>query len=241
MTATSAEAAFWGPTVLSGHSYVADANNGITVRPFVLHYYANQCMIIGATPLTIPVGHNLAAVIDVLGDFREVTGAGNHNYPITTVVDAEGKPTGETVNNPPHDQISISGTLSGKPYAEGAFINLHCRAGLPLVGDKYKGRTIFRWVIDGEDGTIELLHREQDGPVFGGFMSVAEKTLLLNGIEVPVEETELDKLGNTAKAWYEYAKGDKGKYTTIGDAVKIHRVLDATLTSIKEGRKITLL
>ncbi|KAK7676296.1 hypothetical protein QCA50_020750 [Cerrena zonata] len=222
MTATSAEAAFWGPTVLSGHSYVADANNG-------------------ATPLTIPVGHNLAAVIDVLGDFREVTGAGNHNYPITTVVDAEGKPTGETVNNPPHDQISISGTLSGKPYAEGAFINLHCRAGLPLVGDKYKGRTIFRWVIDGEDGTIELLHREQDGPVFGGFMSVAEKTLLLNGIEVPVEETELDKLGNTAKAWYEYAKGDKGKYTTIGDAVKIHRVLDATLTSIKEGRKITLL
>lgn len=189
----------------------------------------------------IPVGHNLVAVIDVLGDFREVTGAGTNNYPTTAVVDAEGNPTGETIYNPPHDQISISGTLSGKPYAEGAFVNLHCRVGLPLVGDKYKGRTIFRWVIDGEGGTIELVHRERDGITFGGFISVAEKTVLLNGIEIPLEETELDKLENTGKAWYEYAKGDEGRYTTIDDAVKIHRILDATLTSIKEGRRIVLI
>ena len=64
---------------------------------------------------------------------------------------------------------------------------------------------------------------------------------MLNGEEVPLDETELDQLGNTAKAWYEFSKGEEGKYTTIDDAVRIHRVLDAALRSIDEGRKITLL
>ena len=192
------------------------------------------------TPLSVPVGHFLVALRDVLGDFREITGSGTNAYPLTRVVDENGKPTGDTVDNPPFDQISISGIVSGKPYAEGAFVNIHCRAGLRYYGDENKGRTWFRWIIDGEEGTIELIHREQDGE-FGSLISAAEKTILLNGVEVPLEETELDKLGNTAKAWYEFSKGENGKYTTIDDAVKIHRVLDAVSHSIDEGKKITLL
>ena len=74
----------------------------------------------------------------------------------------------------------------------------------------------------------------------GAFLGLRDKAVLLNGKEVPLDETELDKLGNTAKAWYEYAKGEEGKYTTIEDSVTIHRVLDATLKSIKEGRKVIL-
>lgn len=180
------------------------------------------------------------AVTDVLGDFREVTAAGITHFPTATVVDAEGKPTGETITNTPHDQISISGTLAGKRYAEGAFFNLHTRVGLRSRGENTKARTLFRWVIDGEDGTIELLNREQDGEM-GAFINLHEKIVLLNGVEVPLEETELDKLGNTAKAWAEYAKGEEGKYTTIDDAVRLHRVLDAVLKSIKDGKKVTLL
>lgn len=180
------------------------------------------------------------AVTDVLGDFRDVTAAGTHRHPTTTVVDAQGKPTGETIHNTPYDQIAISGILSGKPYAEGAFFNLHTRAALPFRGENNKARTIFRWIIDGEDGTIELVHRKQDGEL-GSFISLHEKTILLNGVEVPLEETELDKLGNTAKAWAEYAKGEEGKYTTIDDAVRLHRVLDAVLTSIEDGKKVALL
>ena len=177
---------------------------------------------------------------DILGDFSEVTGAATNAYPTSILVDAEGKPTGEVITSPPHDQIAVSGILTGKSYAEGAFINIHCRAALPLGGDKIKGRTLYRWIIDGEDGTIELVHREQDGE-WGAFLGLKEKTVLLNGEEVPLDETELDKLGNTAKAWYEFSKGEEGKYTTIDDAVRIHRVLDAALRSIDEGRKITLL
>lgn len=180
------------------------------------------------------------AVTDVLGDFHDVTAAGTHRYPTTTIIDAQGNPTGETISNPPHDQFAISGTLSGKPYAEGAFINLHTRANLRYRGENYKGRTIFRWVIDGEDGTIELIHRKQEGQL-GSYINIHEMTILLNGDEVSLEETELDKLGNTAKAWAEYAKGEQGKYTTIDDAVRVHRVLDAVLDSIKEGRRINLL
>ena len=87
---------------------------------------------------------------DILGDFSEVTGAATNAYPTSTLVDAEGKPTGQVITNPPHDQIALSGILTGKPYAEGAFINIHCRAALPLGGDKIKGRTLYRWIIDGE-------------------------------------------------------------------------------------------
>ncbi|KAK7676295.1 hypothetical protein QCA50_020749 [Cerrena zonata] len=217
-SAGGSEGYFWGPFVSASLSYGAEITNG-------------------ATPLSIAVGHLLVAVTDILGDLREVTGAGSINYPTAILVDAEGKPTGGTLHNPPHDQVAISGILSGKPYAEGAFINIHCRAGLR---SKDKGRTLFRWVIDGEDGTIELVHREQDG-VLGCFISMTEKTVLLNGDEVLVEETELDKLGNTAKAWDEFSKGEQGKYTTIDDAMRIHRVLDATLTSIKKGRKVYLI
>ena len=180
------------------------------------------------------------AVADILGDFSEVTGAATNAYPTSILVDADGQPTGEVINNPPHDQISLSGILKGKPYAEGAFINLHCRAALRLRGDNNKGRTLFRWIIDGEDGTIELVHREQDGE-WGAFLGLRDKAVLLNGKEVPLDETELDKLGNTAKAWHEFSKGESGKYTTIEDAVKIHRVLDAVSRSIDEGKNITLL
>ena len=195
---------------------------------------------IGATPLSICVGHLLLPVTELLGDFREVTGTGTVRYPVSHLVNADGTPTGETITNPPHDQVALSGILTGKSYAEGAFINLHCRAALRHRGDNNKGRTLFRWIIDGEDGTIELVHREEDGEL-GSFLSMTEKTILLNGDEVPLEETELDQLGNTGKAWYEFAKGGEGKYTTIDDAVRIHRVLDTVQRSVREGKKIVLL
>lgn len=156
------------------------------------------------------------------------------------LVDDQNRPTGKTIKSTTHDQVSVSGILSGKPYAEGAFVNIHCRSALLKVpGEKGEGRTLFRWIIDGEDGAIEVVHREQDGEI-GSFISMTEKKVFLNGKEVPLEETELDPLGNEGKAWFEFAKGEEGRYTTIDDAVRIHRVLEAALQSIQEGKRVVL-
>jgi predicted dehydrogenase len=43
-----------------------------------------------------------------------------------------------------------------------------------------------------------------------------------------------------ASAWMEYAKGENGNYTTMGDAVRIHRLIDAIKRSAKEGKMIQL-
>ena len=156
------------------------------------------------------------------------------------LVDDENRPTGRTIKCTAHDQVSLSGIVSGKPYAEGAFVNIHCRSALlKNPGEKGEGRTLFKWIIDGEDGTIEVAHREQDGEI-GCFISMTEKKVLLNGKEVSEEDTDLNLLGNEGKAWFEFAKGNDGHYTTIDDAVRIHRVLEAALQSIQEGKKVTL-
>ena len=63
---------------------------------------------------------------------------------------------------------------------------------------------------------------------------------LLNGEEVNVESTEADRLGNPGKAWLEFAKGKDGVYWDIDKTVAVHRVLDAALTSVQEGRRVSL-
>ena len=68
--------------------------------------------------------------------------------------------------------------------------------------------------------TIGLVHCGEDDAL-GSFLSMKEKKILLNGEGVLLDGTELDQLGNSGETWYEFAKGDKEKYRTIDDAVRV--------------------
>ena len=62
----------------------------------------------GATMLTIPVGHTLAAVRDVLGDLSEVSALLATRRQTVTVVD-----TGENTPMTAPDQVLLDGLLGG--------------------------------------------------------------------------------------------------------------------------------
>ncbi|KAI0073735.1 NAD-binding Rossmann fold oxidoreductase, partial [Panus rudis PR-1116 ss-1] len=206
---------YWGPKIWQSSSYTADITKG-------------------ATAISIQTGHFLVGLTEVLGEFKEITATTAVQFPEADLVDANGQPTGEKIKNTSPEQISISGIVSGKPYSDLVFLNFHCRAALSPV----KGREIFWWVIDGEEGSIVLVGR--DGDRMGAHMHLSDPQLFLNGEEVAVDLTEIDKLGNIGKQWYEFARGESGYYTTIDDAVTIHRALEAVLESSQKGKKVVL-
>ncbi|PSR77867.1 hypothetical protein PHLCEN_2v7688 [Hermanssonia centrifuga] len=192
----------------------------------------------GATLLTIPVGHLLVATSHAIGEFTEVSASGAIQYPIALLRDADGKLTGDSIPKTAHDQIALSGILRGSGNNTNAvFASIHVQGGIPLLGEKGRGRTALKWIIDGEDGVIEVLNREEDSPALA-FISIKEQQVLLNGQAVKLEEREEDQLDNPGKAWLEFARG--GRYWSIEDAVRVHRVLDAAQRSIIEGRKFVL-
>ena len=187
------------------------------------------------TILTVHGGHFLAILEHALGSFKEVTASSTVRFPTCALLDGTGSPTGELVPVTSPDQVALVGTL-----ASGVFVTIHIRAGLPATGAHGAGRKLFQWIIDGEEGTVEVTNRPEDKDM-GAFFTLTEKDVYLNGEKVDLEETEVDELGQTGKAWWEFAKeqGD-AKYTTIADAVRIHTVVDAAQRSIQVGERIVL-
>ena len=111
----------WGPTtaVESIDSYLMNRANG-------------------ATLLTIPLGHTLAAIRDVLGDFSELSALIANRRTSVVALD-----TGANIPKSAPDQILISGTL-----ASGAPISVHYRGGPP------RHALGFTWEINGTEGDI---------------------------------------------------------------------------------------
>jgi len=182
----------------------------------------------GATRLSVPIGHQLDQVTHLLGDFASLTATEAILYPVGTFIDADGKPTGKTVQSEIPDHYSITGFLK-----TGVLVNLFWRAGY-AVGEE-TGRRQYIWEIDGEEGTIRL---ESNGPL-GALPAMVEPDLYLNGKKV-----ELDNPGGPVDSvsveWKEFADGNRGDYATIEDAVKHHELLDAIELSAKEGRRVVL-
>ncbi|KAJ3558384.1 hypothetical protein NM688_g959 [Phlebia brevispora] len=218
-TPTDPEFLFWSRKADASTAQALDIKNGITI-------------------LDIPVGHFLTALTYVLGDFTEVSATGAIQYPTAELVDADGKPTGQTLEKTVHDQIAISGVLQSKGSQPGTFVNIHCRGAIPLTGEYAHGRTAFKWIIDGELGTIEVQGRPGDDGLSA--LSNTEKRVLLNGEEVQSDTVDADRLGGSGRAWVEFAKGKDGEYWGLEESVRVHRVLDAALTSIQEGKRLSL-
>ena len=94
----------------------------------------------GATMLTIPVGHTLAALIDVFGEVVRLSAVLATRRSTALAVD-----TGETLPMSAPDQVLVSGILSGD-----APVSVHYRGGMARDGDG------FFWEINGTAGDIRV-------------------------------------------------------------------------------------
>ena len=88
----------------------------------------------GATMLTIPVGHTLAALADVLGEVVELSSVLATRRSTALAVDI-----GETLPMSAPDQVLVSGILSG-----GAPVSIHYRGGMARDGDGFFWRSMER-------------------------------------------------------------------------------------------------
>ena len=185
----------------------------------------------GATLLTIPVGHTLAALRDVLGEIAKVSAVLATRR--TTALAAD---TGETLPVSAPDQVLVSGVL-----ASGAPLSLHYRGGTARDGDG-----LF-WEINGTEGDIRVSgssgHSQMVQLSLKGARS-AEK--VFRPLEVPASYRfgwpEDVEPGNVARLYARMARDlREGTHTTpnFEDAVALHRVIAAIEKAAESGSCVT--
>ena len=194
-----ADAGGWGPETVADLAYLNDKATG-------------------ATMLTIPFGHTLAGVRDVLGELADIDGRMILRRDKVHVTD-----TGETLTATSEDQIMVNGL-----FESGAAFSAHYRGGLS------RG-THFLWEINGTEGDIRAT---------AGFGHGQMALLSLFGARG--EETEMRPL-DVPGAMYEglpeevIPRNVAGIYALVAkdiqngtrnapnfrDAVKLHELLDA--------------
>jgi predicted dehydrogenase len=220
------EMKYWGPVVSDNNTFAVDQTAGECKFYRKFRYKTYRCYQ-GSSMIDIAVGHFIASFTYVLGDFESITATTRNNYPTSTVVDADSKPTGQVLPQTADDQGAFNGVLKS-----GVVASIHCRGGMKMT----PGRASLVWLIDGEEGSIRV---EGDGYA-GSFINIRTPKLYINGEEVELLSPEESFMGNPSRAWEEYAKGDKGDYPTLDDAVRVHCVLDAIYTSAKEGKRVEI-
>ncbi len=119
----------WGRETDAAHAYLYDKNNG-------------------ATLLTIPLGHTLAGLRDVLGDLGDLSARMLNRRKTTRVTD-----TGETIPVTSHDQILVHGTLQS-----GAAFSIHYRGGMS------RGTNLL-WEINGTKGDLQVTGANGHGQI----------------------------------------------------------------------------
>lgn len=204
----------WGATVESAKTtgYLLDVDNG-------------------ATLLTIPVGHTLAALRDLLGDVTDVSTVISRRRTEVRTLD-----TGEMLPMTSPDQVLIQGHLDS-----GATLNLHYQGGVP------RGAGGLVWDIHGTEGdlrfTAEPTGHVQMVPLelHGGRGEERE----LKRLEVPAAfeqgwpENAIP--GNVARLYARIAADlrDGTRTTpTFEDAVSLHRLIDTIEQSAAQGQRL---
>jgi len=179
------------------------------------------------TPLSIGLGHILDVVTNVLGEFSSVQATTATVCPTITLLDDDGKPTGQTHQAEFPDHYTIAGILKC-----GAVVNIFFRVGYAPK----PGRRPFLWEIDGDEGTIKL---EGNGRM-GAAISAYDPEIFLNGEKVEFEDGPSGVLYSVPAAWKAFADGKEGGYATIDDAVKNHKLLAAIEKSGESGAIVKL-
>lgn len=185
----------------------------------------------GATMLTIPLGHTLAALRDVLGNIGELSAVLANRRSSVIALD-----TGETLPMTAPDQVLVSGVLES-----GAPISIHYRGGEARGGGLV-------WEINGSEGDIRVT-----GP--SGHAQMVQLSLEgarggereLRPLEVPASyrsgwpDTVVP--GNVARVYARMAADLRdGTRTapTFDDAVELHRLVDAVETAAGSGDRVSL-
>jgi predicted dehydrogenase len=119
----------WGGETDAAHAYLYDRSNG-------------------ATLLTIPLGHTLAGMQEVLGGFSDLSAR-----MITRRNTAQVTDTGETIPNTSHDQVVVHGALDS-----GAAFSIHYRGGMS------QGTNLL-WEINGTKGDIQVTGANGHGQI----------------------------------------------------------------------------
>ena len=187
----------------------------------------------GATMLTIPVGHTLAALMDVLGEVAEVSAVLTTRRTSALAVD-----TGERLSVSAPDQVLVSGLL-----ANGATLSIHYRGGTARDGDG-----LF-WEINGTEGDIRV-----SGPSRGHAQLVPLSLKGARGDEKAFRALEVPALyrsgwpedvvpGNVARIYARMARDLRdGTHTapSFEDAVAVHRVIAAIERAAESGSRSVL-
>jgi len=183
----------------------------------------------GATMLTIPVGHTLAALRSVFGDIAEVSAVLATRRPTVLAVDS-----GEVLPVTAPDQVLVSGA-----FASGVPLSIHYRG-----GPSRDGQGLF-WEIHGTEGDIRVSGSSGHAQMVRLSLSGAhgdEKTF--RPLEVPTSyssgwpgDTEP---GNVARVYAAMARDLREGMRTaprFEDAVAVHRIIAAIERSAESGNR----
>ncbi|MBY5971102.1 Gfo/Idh/MocA family oxidoreductase [Ferrimonas balearica] len=204
-------------------SLIGSGGNWANTTSAALYYLFDKTN--GGTMEDIPMGHTLAAVRDVLGDFGPLSATKTFNYDTVTVID-----TGEERPKTAPDQVMVQGQM-----ASGAALSLHYRGGT-------NRGTNFLWEINGTEGDIQ---------VTAGLGHAQMVQLTIKGARG--DETELTEQMPDASAYqglpeFPGARNIAGVYARLAedirsgsrtapsfaDAVGLHEVLDQIERSASE-------
>lgn len=201
----------WGPTVedLKTEAYLLDNRNG-------------------ASLLTIPFAHTLAALRDVLGDVAELSSVLATRRSQVLAVES-----GTLVPMDVADQIVVAATFS-----DGAPVSMHYQGGEPA------GAEGFVWDIHGTDGDLRMTGPSGHTQIVPLSISSGRKADgMLVPIALPDDGVPLQDnvAGNIARVYRRIAadfRDSTQTAPTFDDALQLHRLLNEIETSAREGRRI---
>jgi predicted dehydrogenase len=202
----------WGPTVedLKTEAYLLDNSNG-------------------ASLLTIPFAHTLAAVRDVLGELASVSSVLATRRPQVLALES-----GQLVPMDVADQILLAATL-----ANGAPLSMHYQGGEP------RGIDGFVWDIHGTDGDLRMTGPTGHTQIVPLAIAGGRKDeLQLAPIAVPDDGIALENNvpGHIARVYRRIADDLRdGTRTapTFDDALELHRLIDRIETSARAGTRVS--
>ena len=202
----------WGAEIDPANHYLLDRSNG-------------------ATLLSIPAGHVLAALVAMLGPVASVSATLANRR--THALD---ETSGERLPMTAPDQVLVQGVLES-----GATFSLHYRGGRAL-GEG------FLWEVHGTEGELRLkgpLGHAQLAPLSlsgGRIGDQAVASIALNP-ELAADAQDGPMVGNVRRLYAAMAHDLRSGARTaprFDDAVAIHRILDAIERSAETGCRVSL-
>lgn len=171
----------------------------------------------GATLLSIPLGHTLAGMRDVLGGFGDLSARMINRRNTLYVAD-----TGETIPSTSDDQVLVHGALES-----GAAVSIHYRGGVS------RGTNLL-WEINGTDGDIQVTGANGHGQmvqlsIHGGKGDASRLELMTPPASFYESWPANSVARNVARLYALVAKDIRSgtrSAPTFRDAVELHEVID---------------